>query len=92
MRKRKKTEHFKDEANRLDQKSFWKLMLDIDKTGLAVPVLKSRQASKESLSKDLVLGTLVRLKQLKKWNLVSEVFVLLSSVLCSHLVSLLQAI
>lgn len=48
-------------------------MLEIDETGSAVPVLRSRKASNESLPKDLVLGTLVRMKQLKKWNLVSEI-------------------
>ncbi|KAL2934050.1 hypothetical protein RDABS01_017169, partial [Bienertia sinuspersici] len=73
MQRRKKRELFKDAANEVDQKNFRKLMQEIDETGSAVPVLISRKTSKESLAKDLVLGTLVRLKQLKKWNLVSEV-------------------
>ncbi|XP_021751966.1 pentatricopeptide repeat-containing protein At3g59040-like isoform X2 [Chenopodium quinoa] len=73
MQKRKKIELFKDAAHEADQKNWRKLMLEIDETGSAVPVLRSRKASNDSLPKDLVLGTLVRLKQLKKWNLVSEI-------------------
>ena len=73
MQKRKKLEVFKDVADEADQKNWRKLMQEIDDTGTAVPVLRSRRGSNESLPKDLVLGTLVRLKQLKKWNLVSEV-------------------
>ncbi|XP_021849449.1 pentatricopeptide repeat-containing protein At3g59040 isoform X2 [Spinacia oleracea] len=73
MQKRKKIESFKDSADEADQKNWRKLMLEIDETGSAVPVLISRKASNESLPKDLVLGTLVRLKQLKKWNIVGEI-------------------
>ncbi|KMT10991.1 hypothetical protein BVRB_5g112160 isoform A [Beta vulgaris subsp. vulgaris] len=73
MQKRKKIELFKDGAHEADQKSWWKLMQEIEETGSAVPVLISRKASNVSLPKELVLGTLVRLKQLKKWNLVSEI-------------------
>ncbi|KAI7993506.1 Pentatricopeptide repeat-containing protein [Camellia lanceoleosa] len=38
-----------------------------------VSVLRSQWTKNESLPKDLVLETLVRFKQLKKWNLVSEI-------------------
>ncbi|XP_074264181.1 pentatricopeptide repeat-containing protein At3g59040 [Silene latifolia] len=73
MQRRRKIEVFKDAADEADQKNWRKLMLEIHETGSAVPVLRSRRASNESLPKDLVLGTLVRLKQLKKWNLVGEI-------------------
>ncbi|KAK9667907.1 hypothetical protein RND81_13G019800 [Saponaria officinalis] len=73
MERRKKVEVFKDSADEADQKNWRRLMLEIDETGSAVPVLRSRRASNKSLPKDLILGTLVRLKQLKKWNLVSEI-------------------
>ncbi|CAO2837822.1 unnamed protein product [Amaranthus hypochondriacus] len=73
MQKRKKLENFKDAADEADQKSWRNMMQEIDETGSAVGVLRNRRASSESLSKDHVLGTLVRLKQLKKWNLVSEI-------------------
>lgn len=73
MQRRKKVEIFKDRADETDQKNWRKLMQEIDDTGAAVPVLTSLKASNDSLPKDLVLGTLVRLKQLKKWNLVSEI-------------------
>lgn len=73
MQKRKKLEVFKDAADEADQKNWRKLIQDIGDTGTAVPVLRSRMGSNEFLPKDLVLGTLVRLKQLKKWNLISEI-------------------
>ena len=81
MQKRKKLENFKDAADEADQKSWRNMMQEIDETGSAVGVLRNRRASSESLSKDHVLGTLVRLKQLKKWNLVSEVIYPLASTL-----------
>ncbi|KAL9242510.1 hypothetical protein vseg_016502 [Gypsophila vaccaria] len=73
MQRRRKVEVFKDAADEADQKNWRRLMLEIDETGSAVPVLRSRRTSNESLPKDLILGTLVRLKQMKKWNLVSEI-------------------
>ncbi|KAF2308222.1 hypothetical protein GH714_037088 [Hevea brasiliensis] len=45
----------------------------IEDTGSAVSVLKSKRTQNHALPKDLVLGTLVRFKQLKKWNLVAEI-------------------
>ncbi|KAJ8435942.1 hypothetical protein Cgig2_023318 [Carnegiea gigantea] len=72
MQKRKKLEVFKDAADEADQKSWRKLIQEIVDTATAVPVLRSRMGSNEFLPKDLVLGTLVRLKQLKNWYLISE--------------------
>lgn len=48
-------------------------MKDIVELGSAVPILKSQRAKVDALPRDLVLGTLVRFKQLKKWDIVSEV-------------------
>lgn len=73
MQKGKKLEVFKDAADEADQKNWRKLIQEIVDTGTAVPVLRSRMGSNEFLPKGLVLGTLVRLKQLKKWNLISEI-------------------
>lgn len=74
MQKRKKVEHFKDVQDEADQKNWRRLMNQIEEVGSAVSVLKSQRLKNEALPKDLVLGTLVRFKQLKKWNLVSEVW------------------
>lgn len=71
--KRKKVEVFKDAADEADQKKWRKLMNEIDETGSAVSVLRNHRVENQSLPKDLVVGTLVRFKQLKKWNLVSEI-------------------
>ncbi|XP_027062174.1 pentatricopeptide repeat-containing protein At3g59040-like [Coffea arabica] len=73
MQKRKKVEYFKDAHDEADQKSWRRLMNQIEEEGSAVSVLKNHRLKNESLPKDLVLGTLVRFKQLKKWNLVAEV-------------------
>lgn len=73
LQKRKKIEVFKDAADEADQKNWRKLMNEIEEAGSAVSVLRSQRTRNESLPKDLVLGTLVRFKQLKKWNLVSEI-------------------
>lgn len=78
MRKRKKVEVFKDAVDEADQKTWRKLMNQIDESGSAVSVLRSVRIEKQSLPKDLVVGTLVRFKQLKKWNIVSEVITELS--------------
>ncbi|KAK9083730.1 hypothetical protein Scep_030201 [Stephania cephalantha] len=73
MQRRKKVETFKDAADEADQKNWRRLMTEIDEAGSAVSILKSRRSKCEALPRDLVLGTLVRFKQLKKWNLVSEI-------------------
>ncbi|GAB4850699.1 hypothetical protein Ancab_030005 [Ancistrocladus abbreviatus] len=73
MQKRKKVEVVKDSDDEADQKNWRRRMQEIDESGFAVPVLRSRRDKNQALPKGLVLGTLVRLKQLKKWNLVSEV-------------------
>ncbi|GER54013.1 pentatricopeptide repeat-containing protein [Striga asiatica] len=73
MQRRKKVAIFKDAADEADQRNWWKLMLDIEEADSAIEVLKSRRVKNQALPKDLVVGTLVRFKQLKKWNLVSEV-------------------
>ena len=73
LQRRRKLELFKDAADEADQKNWRKLMNEIDETGSAVSVLRNQVINK-SLPKDLIVGTLVRFKQLKKWNLVSEVF------------------
>ncbi|KAG7561397.1 Pentatricopeptide repeat [Arabidopsis thaliana x Arabidopsis arenosa] len=74
LQKRRKIEVFKDAADETDQKRWRGLMLEIESTGSAVPVLRQyRTDGDQGLPRDLVLGTLVRFKQLKKWNLVSEI-------------------
>ncbi|KAL2245852.1 UNVERIFIED_CONTAM: Pentatricopeptide repeat-containing protein [Sesamum indicum] len=73
MQKRKKVEVFKDAADEADQRNWRKLMLEIEEADSAVAVLKSRRVKNQALPKDLVVGTLVRFKQLKKWHIVSEV-------------------
>ncbi|KAK6157915.1 hypothetical protein DH2020_012163 [Rehmannia glutinosa] len=73
MQRRKKVEDFKDAADEADQRNWRKLMLEIEEADSAIEVLKSRRVKNQALPKDLVVGTLVRFKQLKKWNLVGEV-------------------
>lgn len=73
LQKRKKLEVFKDAADEAEQKNWRRLMKEIEETGSAVSVLRSERIKNEAIPKDLVLGTLVRFKQLKKWNLVGEV-------------------
>ncbi|PIN17456.1 hypothetical protein CDL12_09884 [Handroanthus impetiginosus] len=73
LQKRKKVEVFKDAADEADQRNWQKLMLEIEEADSAVEVLKSRRVKDQALPKNLVVGTLVRFKQLKKWNLVSEI-------------------
>lgn len=75
LQRKKKVEEFEDGADKADQRNWRKLMAEIDESGSAVSVLQSRRAGSQSLPKDLVVGTLVRFKQLKKWNIVSEVAV-----------------
>lgn len=66
-------EVFKDAADEADKRNWRKIMLEIEELGSAVAVLRNRRSKSEPLPKDLVVGTLVRFKQLKKWNLVGEV-------------------
>ncbi|XWS44444.1 hypothetical protein CRYUN_Cryun15aG0045100 [Craigia yunnanensis] len=73
FKKRKKVEHFKDAADEANQKSWRRLMKEIEDTGSASTVLRRQRTNDQSLPKDLVLGTLVRFKQMKKWHYVSEV-------------------
>lgn len=79
MQKRKKVEVFKSAEDEADQKNWRKMMNEIEETGSAVSVLRSQRSKNQGLPKDLVLGSLVRFKQLKKWNLVSEVWTVLSA-------------
>ena len=74
LKKRKKVEEFKDAADEDKQKSWRKLMNEIEDTGSASTVLRRQRTNDQSLPRDLVLGTLVRFKQMKKWHHVSEVF------------------
>jgi hypothetical protein len=76
LQKRKKTEVFRDAADEADQKNWRRLMTEIEETGSAVSVLRRERDGKQAISRDVVLGTLVRFKQLRKWNLVSEVYAL----------------
>lgn len=48
-------------------------MKEIEEAGSAVSVLTNKRINDEDLPRDLVLGTLVRFKQLKKWKYVSEI-------------------
>ncbi|KAL7086615.1 hypothetical protein ACP275_13G011600 [Erythranthe tilingii] len=73
MQRRKKIEVFKDAADEADQKNWRKLMLEIEESDSATEVLKTRRVKNQPLPKDMIVGTLIRFKQLKKWNLVSEV-------------------
>lgn len=73
MQRRKKKMQFKDAADEAYQKNWWKLMNQIDETGSAVSVLSSEMMKNQTIPKDLVIGTLIRFKQLQKWNLVAEV-------------------
>ncbi|KAF8391027.1 hypothetical protein HHK36_023327 [Tetracentron sinense] len=73
MQRRKKVEVFKDAADEADQKNWRRLMREIDEAGSAVSILRSQRTNNQALPRNLVLGTLVRFKQLKKWNLVSEI-------------------
>jgi hypothetical protein len=73
LQKRKKVEVFKDAGDEADQKNWRRLMNEIEEKGSAVIVLKSEKLKNKTIPKDLVLGTLVRFKQLRKWNLVGEV-------------------
>ncbi|KAF9620559.1 hypothetical protein IFM89_013224 [Coptis chinensis] len=73
MQRKKKVEVFKDAEDEANQKNWRKLMGEIDEVGSAVSILRSQRIKNQALPRDLVLGTLVRFKQLRKWNLVSEI-------------------
>ncbi|GLU03963.1 hypothetical protein SLE2022_211320 [Rubroshorea leprosula] len=70
--RRKKVE-FKNTADEANKKNWWRMMEEIEETGSALTVLKRKKTEDQSIRRDLVLGTLVRFKQLKKWNHVSEI-------------------
>ncbi|KAM0858886.1 hypothetical protein ACQ4PT_047566 [Festuca glaucescens] len=71
--RKKREEVFKDAADEAKQKNWRKMMSEIEESGSAVSILKTQRNTKEPLPRDAVLGTLVRFKQLKRWNLVSEI-------------------
>ncbi|MQL96528.1 hypothetical protein Taro_029207 [Colocasia esculenta] len=72
-RRRRKTEVFKDAADEADQMNWRRLMREIENEGSAISILRNRRSRGSPLKRDIVLGTLTRFKQLKKWNLVSEI-------------------
>jgi len=74
MQRKRKTVVFKDAADEAEQKNWWRLLKLIDETGSAVSVLNSEKMKNQTIPKDLIVGTLIRFKQLKKWNLVAEVY------------------
>lgn len=73
MQRRKKVEVFKDAEDEANQKNWRKLMREIDELGSAVSILRTQRTKNQALPRPLVLGTLTRFKQLRKWNLVSEI-------------------
>lgn len=73
MQRRRKLEVFKDAADEADQRNWRRIMTEIDEAGSAVSVLSSEKNKNQTIPKDLVVGTLIRFKQLKKWNLVVEI-------------------
>ncbi|CAL5003545.1 unnamed protein product [Urochloa decumbens] len=73
MQRKKKEEVFKDAADEAEQKNWRRMMREIEEAGSAVSILKTQRSGKEPLPRDVILGTLVRFKQLKKWNIVSEI-------------------
>ncbi|KAF3785180.1 Pentatricopeptide repeat-containing protein [Nymphaea thermarum] len=70
--KKKKKEVFKDKEDGLQQQNWRKLMSDIEESGSAVSVLRRRRICGEDLSRDVVLGTVLRFNQMKKWEIVCE--------------------
>lgn len=73
MQRRRKLEVFKDAADEADQRNWRRVMTEIEETGSAVSVLSSEKIINQTIPKDLVVGTLIRFKQLKKWNLVVQI-------------------
>lgn len=76
-------EVFKDPEDEADQKNWRRMMMEIEDTGSAVTVLQNQKSKTKALPKHLIIGTLVRFKQLKKWNLVGEVCNIFPSMKCS---------
>ena len=74
MQRKRKEEVFKDAADEAEQKNWRRMMREIEERGSAVSILKTQRSGKEPLPRDVILGTLMRFKQLKKWNIVSEVY------------------
>ena len=74
MQRKKKEEVFKDAADEAEQMNWRRMMREIEEAGSAVPILKTQRSGKGPLPRDVILGTLVRFKQLKKWSIVSEVY------------------
>ncbi|XP_058774909.1 pentatricopeptide repeat-containing protein At3g59040-like [Vicia villosa] len=76
MQRKKKMVVFKDDDDEEPEKKNWlRLMKLIDESGSAVSVLSSEKMKNKTIPKDLVVGTLIRFKQLKKWNVVAEILV-----------------
>ncbi|XP_020582133.1 pentatricopeptide repeat-containing protein At3g59040 isoform X2 [Phalaenopsis equestris] len=73
IQRRKKEEVFKDAAEETKQKSWRRMMREIEEQGCAVQVLRIQRTKAQALPRDIVLGTLVRFKQLKKWGIVGEI-------------------
>ncbi|KAG0482736.1 hypothetical protein HPP92_010820 [Vanilla planifolia] len=73
MRRRRKEVIFKDASDEARQRNWWRMMMEIEQLGSAVQVLRNQRTDKKALPRDLVLGTLMRFKQLKKWGIVSEI-------------------
>ena len=73
MRKKKKEEIFANPADEIRQKNWRKIMTEIEQSGSVVESLRKQKDKVEVLPRELVLGTLARFKQLKKWDIVSEV-------------------
>jgi hypothetical protein len=73
MRKKRKDEIFQNTSDELKQKKWRKLMKEIEQSGSAVDALRKQRYKADILPRDLILGTLVRFKQLKRWDIVSEV-------------------
>lgn len=87
MQKRKKVEVFKDAADEAYQKNWRRLMNEIDEAGTAVEVLRRERIKNRALPRELVLGTLKRFKQMKRWNLVSEVWYWSFPLDCNNIIS-----
>lgn len=77
MQRKKKMVVFKDDDDEAEKKNWLRLMKLIEESGSAVSVLSSEKTKNHTIPKDLVVGTLIRFKQLKKWNVVAEVYFLM---------------
>lgn len=82
MQRRRKFEVFKDAADEADQKNWRRIMTEIEESGSAVSVLSSEKINNQNIPKDLLVGTLIRFKQLKKWHLVVEVYTITNTYNC----------